>query len=91
MFTIVKDFRQEIVIEKSRFICTLKKVQSEAEAQEFIKTIKKEFWDATPKKIYSQLDIHTSTRKQQVENMKSQHEKKNNKNEHTETLKAIKK
>lgn len=47
MFTIVKDFRQEIVIEKSRFICTLKKVQSEAEAQEFIKTVKKEFWDAT--------------------------------------------
>ena len=47
MFTIVKDFRQEIVIEKSRFICTLKKVKSEAEAQEFIKTIKKEFWDAT--------------------------------------------
>ncbi len=47
MFTIVKDFRQEIVIEKSRFICTLKKVHSETEAQEFIKTIKKEFWDAT--------------------------------------------
>jgi uncharacterized YigZ family protein len=35
------------VIEKSRFICTLKKVQNEAEAQEFIKAIKKEFWDAT--------------------------------------------
>ena len=47
MFTIVKDFRQEIVIEKSRFICTLKKVHSEAEAQEFVKAIKKEFWDAT--------------------------------------------
>lgn len=47
MFTIVKDFRQEIVIEKSRFICTLKRVNSEAEAQEFIKAIKKEFWDAT--------------------------------------------
>ena len=47
MFTIVKDFRQEIVIEKSRFICTLKKVNSEAEAQEFINAIKKEFWDAT--------------------------------------------
>lgn len=47
MLTIVKDFRQEIVIEKSRFICTLKKVNSEAEAQEFIKAIKKEFWDAT--------------------------------------------
>ena len=47
MFTIVKDFRHEIVIEKSRFICTLKKVQNEADAQEFIKAIKKEFWDAT--------------------------------------------
>jgi uncharacterized YigZ family protein len=47
LFTIVKDFRHEIVIEKSRFICTLKKVQNEAEAQEFIKAIKKEFWDAT--------------------------------------------
>lgn len=47
MYTIVKDFRKEIVIEKSRFICTLKKVSSEAEAQEFIKAMKKEFWDAT--------------------------------------------
>ena len=47
MFTIVKDYRHEIVIEKSRFICTLKKVQNEAEAQEFIKATKKEYWDAT--------------------------------------------
>lgn len=47
MYTICKDYRQEIVIEKSRFICTLKKVHSEAEAQEFIKSMKKEFWDAT--------------------------------------------
>lgn len=47
MFTIVKDFRQETVIEKSRFICTLKKVEDEAQAQEFIKNMKKEFWDAT--------------------------------------------
>lgn len=47
MFTIVKDVRHEIVIEKSRFICTLKKVQDETEAQEFIKAMKKEFWDAT--------------------------------------------
>lgn len=47
MFTIVKDVRHEIVIEKSKFICTLKKVQDETEAQEFIKAIKKEFWDAT--------------------------------------------
>lgn len=47
MYTICKDYRKEIVIEKSRFICTLKKVHSETEAQEFIKSIKKEFWDAT--------------------------------------------
>lgn len=47
MQTIQKDCRTEIVIEKSRFICTLKKVNSEEEAQEFIKSTKKEFWDAT--------------------------------------------
>lgn len=47
MYTISKDYRKETVIEKSRFICTLKKVSSETEAQEFIKAIKKEFWDAT--------------------------------------------
>ena len=47
MQTIQKDCRTEIVIEKSRFICTLKKVADEAEAQEFIKSTKKEFWDAT--------------------------------------------
>ena len=46
MYTIVKDYRKEIVIEKSRFICSLKKVNSEEEAQEFIKAVKKEFWDA---------------------------------------------
>ena len=44
MYTIVKDYRKEIVIEKSRFICSLKKVNSEEEAQEFIKAVKKEFW-----------------------------------------------
>ena len=47
MYTIRSDYRAETVIEKSRFICTLKKVRSEAEAQEFIKAVKKEFWDAT--------------------------------------------
>lgn len=47
MYTIVKDYRKEIVIEKSRFICSLKKVNSEEKAQEFIKAVKKEFWDAT--------------------------------------------
>ena len=45
--TISKDIRTEQVISKSRFICSLKKVQTEEEAQEFIKVIKKEFWDAT--------------------------------------------
>ena len=47
MYTISRDYRNEIVIEKSRFICSLKKVASEADAQDFIKAIKKEFWDAT--------------------------------------------
>lgn len=47
MYTIRKDYRREIVIEKSRFICTLKKVASEKEAQDFIKSMKKEFWNAT--------------------------------------------
>lgn len=47
MFTIIKDYRREIIIEKSRFICTLKKVASEEEAQDFIKAMKKEYWDAT--------------------------------------------
>ena len=46
MYTISRDYRKEIVIEKSRFICSLKKVHSEAEAQEFIKAVKKEFCSA---------------------------------------------
>ena len=45
--TIAKDVRTEQVISKSRFICSLKKVKTEEEAQEFIKAVKKEFWDAT--------------------------------------------
>ena len=45
--TIVKDGQEETVINKSRFICTLKKVQSEEEAQTFIKNMKKQYWDAT--------------------------------------------
>lgn len=47
MYTIARDFRKETVIEKSRFICSLKKVETEADAQEFIRSVKKEFWDAT--------------------------------------------
>lgn len=46
LLTIQKDFRKEIIIEKSRFICTLKKVSSEEEALKDLKEIKKEFNDA---------------------------------------------
>ena len=46
-YTIAEPIRQEITIEKSRFICSLAKVATEEEAQEFIKKIKKEYWDAT--------------------------------------------
>ncbi|MDA1476570.1 YigZ family protein [Bacillus changyiensis] len=37
----------EIVIEKSRFICHLTRVNSEEEAQHFIQKIKKQHWNAT--------------------------------------------
>ena len=47
LYTIVRDFQQEIVIEKSRCTCTLKKVATEEEAQDFIKETKKKYWDAT--------------------------------------------
>lgn len=47
MYTIRQDWQSETVIEKSRFICTLKKVSTEAEAHDFIKAIKKQYWDAT--------------------------------------------
>ena len=39
MFTIQKDYVKEIIIEKSRFICTLKKVDSEEEAQRIIRMV----------------------------------------------------
>ncbi len=45
-YTIIKDCRTEFTIEKSRFICTLKKVSTETEAQEFIRAVKKEYWNA---------------------------------------------
>ena len=45
--TLFQDVENEIVIEKSRFICTLKKVQTEEEAQDFVKAMKKKYWDAT--------------------------------------------
>ncbi|MGX7419026.1 YigZ family protein [Carnobacterium gallinarum] len=44
--TIAKDGNYEIEIKKSRFICHLKRITTETEAQEFIQTIKKEHWKA---------------------------------------------
>ncbi|MGO3732310.1 MAG: YigZ family protein [Vagococcus sp.] len=45
-YTIKKDGQYEIDIKKSRFICTLKRVDSEEEAKNIIQTIKKEHWKA---------------------------------------------
>ena len=58
--TIAKDIRTELVISKSRFICSLKKVKTEEEAQEFIKAVKKEFWDATHNCSAYVIDEHAS-------------------------------
>lgn len=44
--TIASEFRNEYVVEKSRFITTLYPCTTEEEAQEFIGRINKEFWDA---------------------------------------------
>ncbi|WP_010098547.1 YigZ family protein [Ornithinibacillus scapharcae] len=47
-FTVNKDGgSHEIVIQKSRFIGTIKRVESEEEAQSFIQEIKKKYHDAT--------------------------------------------
>lgn len=44
----VKQFGEnEIIIERSRFIAHVARVETEEEAQEFIQTIKKKHWDAT--------------------------------------------
>src|SRR5699024_12683218 len=45
--TIKKNGLNEIEIKKSRFICHLKRVETEEEAQDFIEEIKKEHWKAT--------------------------------------------
>ncbi|MEG1914974.1 MAG: YigZ family protein [Acidaminococcaceae bacterium] len=47
IYTIARDYQLESVIMKSRFICTLRKVNSEEDAQAFIKSLKKQYWDAT--------------------------------------------
>lgn len=44
--TIMEEFRNEYVVEKSRFITTLYPCNTEEEAQAFINRINKEFWDA---------------------------------------------
>lgn len=46
LLTIQRNWQMEIVIEKSRFICTLRKFDNESEAQAFIKDLKKQYWDA---------------------------------------------
>jgi len=44
--TIKEQGSHEIIIKKSRFICSLKRTESEEEAQAFIEGIKKEHWKA---------------------------------------------
>lgn len=44
--TIKQDHQYEIEIKKSRFICSLKRIDSEEEAKTFIQQLKKEHWKA---------------------------------------------
>lgn len=44
--TIKENGQSEIEIKKSRFICSLKRIESEEEAKNFIQEIKKEHWKA---------------------------------------------
>lgn len=46
-YTVKKDGEYEIIIEKSRFIANVSRAETEEEAQEFIKSIKKKYWNAT--------------------------------------------
>ncbi|MDR2007242.1 MAG: YigZ family protein [Acidaminococcales bacterium] len=45
-FTIQKDIQTQFIIEKSRFICTLRKVADEEAALAAIALLKKQYWDA---------------------------------------------
>lgn len=47
LYTVKTDGSVEMVVEKSRFICYLKRVQSKEQAYEYIKELKKTHWDAT--------------------------------------------
>lgn len=44
--TIAKNGSTEIVIKKSRFICSLARVATEEEARAFIESLRKRYWDA---------------------------------------------
>ncbi len=47
-FTVRQEMcEHEIVIQKSRFIAHIKRVETEIEAQEFIQGLKKKYWDAS--------------------------------------------
>lgn len=45
-FTIAKNGQEEIIVRGSRFICSLKRVDNEEQAKDFINEIKKEHWKA---------------------------------------------
>ena len=44
--SIKKNVETEIIVKKSKFICNLIKVESQKEAEEYIKKIKKKYYDA---------------------------------------------
>ena len=44
---ILEEYREEIVISKSRFICCMNRAKSEDEARAYIEQIRKEFPDST--------------------------------------------
>ena len=46
-YVIARPVVRELVVEKSRFLCTLARVETEGEAQEFVRAMKKKYWDAT--------------------------------------------
>lgn len=46
-FTVKETGEHEIVIQKSRFIAHIKRVETEQDAQDFIQAMKKKYWDAT--------------------------------------------
>ena len=44
---VAQDGENEIIVDKSRFICHVKRVYNDQDAMEFIKEIKKIHWNAT--------------------------------------------